>query len=204
MKTPKKYLTGFVLMLMSFIGLNSNGYSQSTYKIEVTKDVDMKLLGTSTLHDWEMEATSVSGEAQFVFKVESESDLTSVKSLSFALEVKDLKSDSKGLDKNAYKALKSDEFKYIHYNLISTTVTPEKNNEYLLKTNGKLTIAGVSREIDMDVHCVVNANDSITCNGSNKLNMTDYDVEPPSFFLGAMKTGDAIMLEFNVVYKKSR
>jgi hypothetical protein len=199
----KKYITGFVLMLIYIIGLNSNGYSQSTYKIEDTKDVDMKLLGTSTLHDWEMEATSASGEGQFIFKAGSKSDLTSVKSLSFSLEVKDLKSDSKGLDKNAYKALKSDEFKDINYKLITTTVTPEKNNEYLLKTSGKLTIAGVSREIEMDVHCVVNANGSITCTGSNKLNMTDYNVEPPSFLFGAMKTGDAITLEFNVVYKKS-
>ncbi len=197
----KKYIKGFALMLISIIELNSIGYSQSIYKIEATKDVDMKLLGTSTLHKWEMEATSVSGEAQFIFKSGSRSELNSVKSLSFALEVKDLKSDSKKLDKNAYKALKSDEFKDIHYKLISASVTPEKKNEYLLKTSGKLTIAGVTKEIDMDVHCVVNANGSITCTGSHKLNMSDYNVEPPSFMLGAMKTGDAITLEFNVVYK---
>jgi len=64
----KRYLKGFVLMLISFTGISINGYSQPTYKIEATKDVDMKLLGTSTLHNWEMEATEVPGEAQFVFK----------------------------------------------------------------------------------------------------------------------------------------
>ncbi len=197
----KKCLRGFALMLISIIGLNSIGCSQSIYKIEETKDVAMKLLGTSTLHKWEMEATSVSGEAQFVFKSGSKSDLVSLKSLSFALEVKDLESDNKELDKNAYKALKSDEFKDIHYKLISATVTPEKKNEYLFKTSGKLTIAGVTKEIEMDVHCRINKNGTITCTGSKKLNMTDYNVEPPSFLLGAMKTGDAITLEFNVVYK---
>jgi hypothetical protein len=61
----------------------------------------MKLLGTSILYDWWMDTKSASGEVQFKFKAGSKSDLTSVKSLSFALEVEDLKSDSKGLEKNA-------------------------------------------------------------------------------------------------------
>lgn len=201
----KKYIKSLALILISIIGLYGIGYSQATYKIEDTKDVDIKLLGTSTLHKWEMEATSVSGEAQFVFNSGSKSDLASVKSLSFALEVKDLKSDSKKLDKNAYKALKSDEFKDIHYKLISATVTPgKKKNEYLIKASGKLTIAGVTKETEMDVHCVINTNGTITCTGSDKLNMTDYNVKPPSFMLGAMKTGDAITLEFNVVYKTQK
>ncbi len=197
----KKYLKGFALMLISIIGFNVIGHSQSAYKIEDTKDVNIKLLGTSTLHKWEMEATSVSGAAQFIFKSGSKSDLASLKSLSFALKVKDLESDNKELDKTAYEALKSDEFKDIHYKLISATVTPERKNEYLLKTIGKLTIAGVTKEIEMDVHSVINKNGTITCTGSIKLNMTDYNVDPPSFLFGAMKTGDAITLEFNVIYK---
>ena len=197
----KRYSKGLALILISTIGFSSNGYSQPTYKIETTKDVDMKLLGTSTLHKWEMETTSMSGEAQFVFKSGSESDFASLKSLSFGSEVKDLKSDSKGLDKNAYKALKSDEFKDIHYKLISAIATPAKKNEYLLKTSATLTVAGVTKQIDMDVNCLINANGGITFTGTDKLNMTEYNVEPPSFMLGAMKTGDAIALQFNVVYK---
>ena len=197
----KRYSKGLALILISTIGFSSNGYSQPTYKIETTKDVDMKLLGTSTLHKWEMETTSMSGEVQFVFKSGSESDFASLKSLSFGLEVKDLKSDSKGLDKNAYKALKSDEFKDIHYKPISAMATPAKKNEYLLKTSATLTVAGVTKQIDMDVNCLINANGSITFTGTDKLNITDYNVEPPSFMLGAMKTGDAIALQFNVVYK---
>ncbi len=199
----EKYLKSIALMLICITGLSNIGYSQSIYKIEDTKDINMKLLGTSTLHNWEMDAISATGEAQFVFKSGSESDLVSVKSLSFVLEVKDLKSDSKGLDKNAYKALKSDEFADIQYKLTSATLSPEKEG-YLLKANGTLTIAGVTKEIVMDVHCVINMDGTITCKGSDKLNMTDYNVDPPSFMLGAMKTGDAITLEFNVVYKKQK
>lgn len=190
-------------MLICFTGLNHIGYSQAIYTIKETKDFDIKLSGTSTLHDWEMDALNATGEAQFVFKAGSESDLVSIKSLSFALKAEDLKSDNKGLNKNAYEALKSDKHKEIRYNLTSSAISSEKGG-YLIKSNGNLTIAGVTKEIIMDVHCVSNDDGTITSKGSYKLNMTDYNVKPPSFMWGAMKTGDAITLNFIVVYKKEK
>jgi polyisoprenoid-binding protein YceI len=199
----KKYFKGsLVVIAISLAALGNIAFAQSNYKIEETKDVDMKLRGTSTLHNWEMDARTVEGEAQF--DVTPENKLISLKSLSFALEVKDLKSDNKGLDKNAYKALKSDEHKDIHYKLTSAEMSPEKDGKYLLKAHGKLSIAGVTKENDMNVYCVINKDGTITCTGSDKLNMTDYKVKPPTFLMGAMKTGDAITLDFVVVYKKQK
>jgi polyisoprenoid-binding protein YceI len=189
-----------ILALIAMIGIAHIGYAQATYKIQDTKDVAMKLTGTSTVHDWEMDAKKATGEAQFVFKTETNGELQSVESLTFALAVKDLQSDSNGLDKNAYKALKADEYKNILYKLSSSTLSSE-NEGYLLKTKGKLTIAGVTNDIVMDIHLVVNKNGAITSKGSYKMNMTDYKVDPPSYLLGTIKTGDAITLDFEVVYK---
>ena len=97
--------------------------------------------------------------------------------------------------------MKADEYKDIRYELSSSSISTEKGG-YLLKTNGKLTVAGNTKDIVMDVHVVVNENSTISFKGSYKLNMTDYEVEPPSFALGIMKTGDAITLGFDVVYIK--
>jgi polyisoprenoid-binding protein YceI len=192
------------LIALFMIGSMQIMHAQSTYKIEETKDIDMKLSGTSTLHNWTMNAQNTTGEAQFGFKGTSESQLSTLKSLTFSLIVEDLKSGEKGLDKNAYKALKTDQYKDIDYKLTSATIMPEKDGKYLIKTQGKLTIAGVTREIAMDVFAVVNKDGSITCTGSDKLKMTDYQVKPPKFMLGAMKTGDDITLNYTLVYKKSK
>lgn len=197
----KKHIKGLALIAM--IGIANIGYAQAIYKIQDNKDLAMKLTGTSTLKNWEMDVKSSTGEAQFVFKTGSDSELVSVQSLTFSLEVKDLQSDSKGLDKHAYEALNADEFKDIHYELSSSTLSSEKGG-YLLKTKGKLTVKGVTNDIVMDVHLVVNKNSTITCKGSYKMNMTDYKVDPPTFLLGVMKTGDAITLDFAVVYKISK
>lgn len=189
-------------MLVCVIGLHGIGRSQSSYQLLSAKDIiSMRLSGTSTLHDWEMDARDVAGNARFVFRAGSQTELTALPALSFTLRVKDLKSDNKGLDKNAYKALKTDEYKNILYELTSSTLTAETGG-YLIKAKGKLTIAGVTKEMEMDVHGVVNANGTITCKGTLAMNMSDYKVEPPSFMFGAMTTGDAVKLAFNVVYKR--
>ncbi len=197
------YALGLALSICIF-GFSPSLLSQSIYKITDSKDIDMKLLGTSTLHKWSMDAKTFEGEAQFGFAPGNDHELTSLKSLSFSLEVLNLKSGEKSLDKNAYKALRADQYKDILYKLISATVSPEKENRYVIKSKGKLTIAGVTKEITMDILGIVNPDGTITCNGSDKLNMTDYQVKPPSFMLGAIKTGDAITLEFTLVYKKQK
>ncbi|MEO7313741.1 MAG: YceI family protein [Ginsengibacter sp.] len=195
----KKYIKS--LALIAILGFANTGYTQSIYKIKDSKDVAMKLSGTSTLKKWDMEAKTATGEAQFVFKTGSDNDLESVQSLSLSLKVKDLQSDNKKLNKHAYKALKADEFKNINYKLTSSTLSAEKGG-YLLKAKGKLTIKGITNDIVMDVHIVVNKNSTVTGKGSYKLNMTDYKVDPPTFLVGAMKTGDTVTLDFTVVYKK--
>jgi polyisoprenoid-binding protein YceI len=199
MKSMKKYIVGLAFMIM--MGFVNLGNTQAIYKIQNDKVVTMKIEGTSTLKSWEMDAKSATGKAQFVFKTGSDRELQSVKSVEFNLEVKELQSDNNKLDQHAYKALKADEFKEIRYKLSSSTLSPEKVG-FLLKTRGKLTIAGITKDIAMDIHISVNENNTIVSKGEYKLNMTDYDVEPPSFMLGLMNTGDAVTLSFEVIFIK--
>jgi polyisoprenoid-binding protein YceI len=189
----------WLIVIIFISGFNQHLYSQEVYKINESKDINMKLSGTSTLHKWTMNAKTFNGEASFGF---TNHLLSKISSLNFSLAVQDLKSGEKGLDKNAYKALKTNQYKDILYTLTSAKVTPEKDKRYLVTTTGKLSIAGVTNDVSMDVYCVVNQDNSITCTGSDKLKMTDYQVKPPSFMLGAMKTGDAITLDFTLVYKQ--
>jgi polyisoprenoid-binding protein YceI len=198
----KHFRQGIVMTALYLTGALQYAQAQATYKIQDTKDIDMKLSGTSTLHNWVMNAKNTTGAAQFGFIGIGDSHLSSLTSLNFSLIVTDLKSGESGLDKNAYKALKADKFKNIDYKLTSAVIMPESEGKYLIKTKGKLTIAGVTKDTEMDVYAVVNKNGSITCTGSDKLNMTDYSVKPPKFMLGAMKTGDAITLNYTLLYKK--
>lgn len=194
----KKFIVPIVFCLFC---LTQGAVAQSSsYTISNSKSNDMKLSGTSSLHDWDMNANAFTGKAQFDFKKGDDQTLTGLNSLTFSLPVTNLKSDKRGLDKNAYEALKTNTYKNITYALLSAKVSPEKDGKFLIKTTGNLTISGVTKEVAMDVYCVVSKDASISCSGTEALKMSDYKVEPPSFMWGAMKTGDAIKLDFNMVY----
>ena len=175
--------------------------AQPAYKLS-GEGQSIKMSGTSTMHQWAMYSSTFSGDAQFKFKAGKANELASIKSLTFALPVTSLKSGERKLDNNAYKALKTEEHSNILYKLTSATITVMSADNYLVKTHGDMSIAGVTKNIAMDVYCTVNADKSISCKGTNKMNMSDYDVTPPTFMAGIMKTGDAITLDFTVRYKQ--
>ena len=175
---------------------------QSLYRAGKPGTGNIKLSGTSSLHNWDMHSKVFSGEALFIFDPANRDVLTSIPSLTFTIAVAQLKSDEKKLDKNAYKALKAETFKNIVYKLKSVMIQKGVGNVYMLKTTGNLSIAGVTKEVSMDVRCVVNKDATISCTGTEQLKMSDYGVKPPTFMLGAMKTGDNISLDFNIVYSK--
>lgn len=176
--------------------------AQSMYSITPSKSNEMKLSGTSSLHDWEMESKTFTSEAEFCMTPELSTHLSALKSLSFTLPVVDLKGDKSGLNNNAYEALHSDKYKNIGYTQVSAIVFEEKLGKTTIKSTGNLTIAGTTKEVVLDVLCIVNPDATITCSGSQKLQMSDYKVVPPSFMFGAMKTGNDIALDFTVVYKQ--
>jgi polyisoprenoid-binding protein YceI len=106
------------------------------------------------------------------------------------------------MDNNTYKALNVDKNPNITYVLSSATVTPVDGNTYTIKTTGKLTIAGSTRETDVVATGKMNADKSISVTGSKKFKMTDYGIKPPTAMLGTIKTGDDITISYNLKFVK--
>jgi hypothetical protein len=47
----------------------------------------------------------------------------------------------------------------------------------------------------------MNADKSISYNGAYKIKMTDYNVEPPTIMLGAIKTGEFVTVKFDLLLR---
>jgi hypothetical protein len=117
--------------------------------------------------------------------------------LKFSLEAESLKSEKTMMDNNAYKALKTNSAKNISFILSSATISQVNQTNYQIKAIGKLTVAGTTRETDVIADVKYNQAEKIfTVTGTKKLKMTDYNVKPPSFMMGAVKTGDEISISF--------
>jgi hypothetical protein len=56
-------------------------------------------------------------------------------------------------------------------------------------------VAGVTRPVEVEVVYEVR-NGALFFKGSKKIKMTQFNVEPPSFMFGTIKTGDEITVSF--------
>lgn len=183
----------FILTLFSLtFTFNHQVSGQTTY--HVADGSKIIVAGTSTLHDWTMQADKFNVDAAATVKADQ---IVSLSALTFSLPVVNLKSKEKSMDTRAYKALKSDEFKDITFKLTNAVVVPEQK---VIKATGILTISGVSKTISFPVEYHV-TNGIVSLKGSKGIKMSEYGIKVPSFMLGAMKTGDDLKINISLNLK---
>lgn len=192
----KRYLVKLLtfIVIISINAFTQRVHGQTSYKVMAGSEI--KVSGTSTLHDWNMLARSFSCDGNFIVKG---GQLQDVSSLNFILPVTNLKSKEDGMDGRAYKALKEEQFKTITFKLTQATVIPQQK---IIKATGNLTIGGVTNEITIQTDYVLNADETITCKGKKPIKMSDYKIKQISMMLGALKTGDALNIDILLKLKK--
>jgi len=194
---PTLFLKFILLFSISF-SITLSTFAQT--KFHKAEESVITVIGTSTFKDWTMTSTQMSSEAEF--ELDKTGNPTHLQSLAFRLEVKSLKSGTRGLDNNAHDALKFDKHPFISFRSISSKILENKDGNYIVSVKGTLTIAGVSKEKNIDTVCVRNSNGSLSCTKEVKLLMTDFEVSPPVFMMGAMKTGDEITISYKMNYNR--
>lgn len=179
----KTIITSMVLFTMT-LSVNA----QKTYNLDAK--TNFSVLGTSTMHDWEMKSASRTGTANLTV---TDSKLTDINSIDITLPSESIKSEKKSMDKVAYETLKTDKFKNIKYVLKSA----DKVNETTWNLTGTYTIAGVSKVLKTQVKTSV-VNGVVTLQGSNKITFTEFGMKSPTAMFGAIKTGEDLTIKFNL------
>ena len=155
---------------------------------------NIEIRGTSTLHDWEMKSDNSRGYV--IGKVEN-STLSDVSEINIVVVAESLKSGKSGMDKNAYDAIKTNDYKEITFISKNVNVSGTK-----VTATGDLFIAGTKKNTTVDAICEVQPNGDIKCMGSKKIKLTEYNVDPPTAMFGSIKTGDDLEIVFDVTFSK--
>jgi len=193
-------------LLPIFLLVISLGFSQNNGPLEITSKSEnlkinlqqstIKIMGTSTLHDW----TSIAekSEANIIFNNYEDVE---IEKLNLVVEVESIK-NTKGhglMDKLTRKALKAEDFPKITY--VFTSAETISNQEKLLKVRliGDLTIAGKTNKVSV-LTTINKSNTNVILKGVHQLKMTDYGVKPPKALLGTVKKGDEITIDFTIKF----
>ncbi len=178
----------FTLLLVAAMSIQAQTYNLNN------RESTLFIEGTSNIHDWKINAENMSGTLNLEF---DDGVLESINQLEINIATESLKSGKSGMDKNTYKALKSNRFRNINYSHKKVNdVKKISDKKYELSTTGNLEIAGVSRTIDLNFLLDLTGK-TLFINGEHLLDMSDYEVEPPTAMFGTIKTGEEIVIKFD-------
>jgi len=199
MKNTMKLLPVFLLFITLSFGQNNGPLEISSasenLKINLQKS-SIKIMGTSTLHDWTSLAEQT--EANIIFNNYNDVEIEKLVLIVLVESIKNTKGH-RLMDKLTRKALKSDDFPKINYVFIKAETIGNQENELKVKLIGNLTIAGKTNKIT--VFTTINkSSTNVVLKGTHKLKMTDYGVDPPKALLGTVKTGDEITIDFSIKF----
>jgi len=211
MHSRQKHISGFAFAIGVSVGLMLTGMgigskaatAAAPFGLRGTLELD----GDSTLHRFSARTNEVRG----VVYVDEEAlpaqavDVASlvraghVKLFDMTAPVEKLSSGDKSLDKNMWKALKSDQFKAIRFRADGFELRPAGTRGALfgLAMRGTLTVAGVTRPLVI-VADGFDVPGGTRIAGATSLRMTDYAVKPPTLMLGAIKTADQVVVKFDM------
>lgn len=167
------------------------------------KSHDMKINGTSTLHDW----TAPVGKLKAAANLNVVNGvLSAVNSMLVTVDVMSIKTEKgEDMEEKIYEALKAEDgHKTITFKLTVVKSISKSGNGYKIDAVGEMTIAGHKKSnVPMSVMATVAANGDVSFSGAQKITMTTYDMERPSAMLGMIKAGDDVTIEYTVTVKKS-
>ena len=156
----------------------------------------LTVLGTSSLHDWHVVAEKQNGK--IIFK---DLENGNINTCTFEVISESLKSGKSSMDKNTYKALKTEKYKTINFSLVEVNeIVKKSNTKFFMKSVGDLTISGVKKRIPIEFNVEISAT-RVTLSGEKKIKMTDFNIEPPKALFGTITTGDDITIKFTTTFK---
>lgn len=187
-----KYISTIILLASITFILISSIQESKEQKYTLSSDQQLKVSGTSSIHDWEMISTKAEGNTWITI---SGNKITGIKNLNVNLQAASLKSGKKGMDDNAYKSLNTSKYPKINFELTEVLRITNSN----VKIRGKLTISGISQFFTFDLAYNV-SNNAIRFTGSFPLTFKQYNINPPTAMLGTIKTGNDLRITFDVKF----
>ena len=187
----KKFIQ-FILVGAFSTMMAGSVFAQATHAL--TSNPSLTVAGTSTIHDWVMESSEARGQGSFIIE---QGKVTGVEGLEIVMPVKSLKSGKKSMDSNTYEALKEKDHPNITYKIVEIV----SSNNGQLDVKGRLTVAGNTRMIRSKVKTAANGN-NIVAQGSFPMKFSEFNLEPPTAVFGTIKTGDELVINYNLTFQK--
>lgn len=147
--------------------------------------------GTSSLHDWRCDAGQLVGWIEG----SGEGSLSAITASQIRVPVSGLECKNGTMNGKMRDALRAD----AHGTISFTLTAAELASGNRVRATGRLTIAGETRSVTTTVQAQITANGKLRVAGELPVTMSGYGVKPPTAMMGALKTGDDVVVHFELL-----
>jgi len=195
----KATVTIFLSVLFALVSLRADVPANNKYSL--SRGYKVTINGTSNLHPWDERVEMVKGSSTIDWNANGTCNVTA---MSIAMSVLSIKSNEGAvMNNNTYKALKSDKYPEITLVLDAPLLAvPAGVNTVSARIS--LSIAGVTRPVDMMITVTSTALGNVAFEGSKVIKMTDFGVTPPKAMMGMLKTGNEITIHFKTSFAANK
>jgi polyisoprenoid-binding protein YceI len=187
-----------LFLLAAALVLPRPALAQNAPQLKLLPESRVWVDGTSSRDSWTVKAAEVDG---FVALAPTPGELR-IQRGRFSVPSGTLTGDRGAImDRLTQNALKSREHPTIVYELASATATPNGANKFNLQTRGRVTIAGVSKEITGAAEAERLPNGTLRFTGKYPLLMSDFGMTPPTAMFGQLRTGDEVVVNYELLVR---
>lgn len=191
----KQYMISFLLMWVLAVYVPTAAIAQTKVKLNMPES-KIAVRGTSSLHDWEVEFEKYNVEFDISKTEKGKMSISNVKAVFAGASVT---SDNSIMTGKARDALMIREHPEIVFGSGGAENLIVNDGKITGKLNGNLFINGVSKPIDISFSGTING-ERLMISGSEEVNMSDYGIKPPTAMLGALKTGEKVVVELQLSF----
>lgn len=188
---------------MSALILFSGTENASARQINEVKSIilessKLRINGTSNVNDFECIYEDEIETDTLTHSIQIQDTSIAVQGDDISLRVNSFNCGKRGINRDFRKTMKSDVYPNIDIELLSI-VSP-----YGIPTlaNVATTLGGVTKEYTIELYDYQIENGVAIVSGTNRINMSDFGINPPTALFGLVKVRDEIEIEFSLTVKQ--
>lgn len=186
----------FILLMM----LLSGGSLYGQQMIVNDEKSNLWIEGRSNVNSFSCDANQYDVNSQRIPAIKPETPNEDNLQIEVSIQVDGFDCGKNKMNRDLYQALKADEYETIHFEYQSTEGVDfnEEKNEYRITVNGILTVAGESNNIRFSMDGYLMDDGTIRAKGDTEIEMSDYNVEPPTAMFGIVRVKNTLTVHFDL------
>ena len=186
------------LALVAFLAASAR--AQSVAELAVGNDSRVWIEGTTNINSWSCSATAVDATIAVDVAFKEDPDFPRyLKRVDVKVPVSALKCGHAQEEKSLRRALKADDTTgatYITASFAAVRDGSDAMDALTVSTVGALAMAGRENAVKMDVRTIRLADGTIEARGAVPILMSDFGIEPPTAFFGALRASNRVVVKF--------